>query len=91
MEKKEQTTQTQTEEKTQQEDQNIVEDYTKTLQRLQADFDNYRKKFDKEKEKQRQMEFQQTFAQDKEESGRMLGLQGMDRLAAIAEYIEDQP
>jgi len=50
MEKKEQTTQTQTEEKTQQEDQNIVEDYTKTLQRLQADFDNHIKRTKKEKE-----------------------------------------
>ena len=40
----------QTEEKQQPEEQKLVEEYTKTLQRLQADFDNHIKRTKKEKE-----------------------------------------
>ena len=40
----------QTEEKQQPEEQNLVEEYTKTLQRLQADFDNHIKRTKKGKE-----------------------------------------
>ena len=55
---KETTQNTQTEEKTQLEEQsnveekNIVEEYTKTLQRLQADFDNHIKRTKREREEQ---------------------------------------